>query len=447
MHHQPSDEATGRGAAPAGVFAEARARPTADAAAFAGWLYKGARALAEAATPGQVVEAAARETRAAYAAAAVAVVALEPRATTFRVLHVDGVPADLARRYRRLPLRAPGPLADAVATRGPVFITGHEDARAHYPEVVAGMKEAGFAASASVPISVDRTTVAVLNLMFRTRRAFGEHDRTFLMTMAEMLSQALRRTWLYESEQHARIDAEAANQAKTEFLAVMSHELRTPLNAIIGYAQILAHGIHGDLNPQQYRDIDRLQHSAQHLLALLNHVIGFAQLERDHVLLELGAVPVHGLIAEVQTLVAEQVAARSQQLTIAPCDPATVVRGDRDKIALVLLNLLMNATRHTPVGGVINVWCERVGQRAMIKVQDSGMGVPVDQLERIFEPFVQLGRGLTGTHEGTGLGLAIGRELARRMGGDLHAEHEVDAGGRFVVTLPLWLLPELDPPA
>ncbi|MGH7445313.1 MAG: sensor histidine kinase, partial [Longimicrobiales bacterium] len=326
------------------------------------------------------------------------------------------------------------------------FITGHEDLQARYPDVVEAMKEAGFSASASVPVSVDHTTVAVLNLMFRSRRGFGEHDRTFLMTMAEMLSQALRRTWLFESEQHARIDAEAANRAKTEFLAVMSHELRTPLNAIIGYAQILEHGIHGDLNPQQYRDIDRLQHSAQHLLALLNHVIGFAQLERDHVLLDLGAVPVHGLIAEVHTLVAEQVAARSQQLIVAQCDPALVVRGDRDKIALVLLNLLMNATRHTPVGGAINVWCERVGQRAMIKVQDSGMGVPADQLERVFEPFVQLGRGLTGTHEGTGLGLAIGRELARRMGGDLHAENEPGEGGRFVVTLPLWLVPELDPP-
>ncbi len=446
MYSRPSEGASPEAATTPGLFVQSPAGQV-DAAAFAGWLYRGARALSEAATPTQVVEAAAREARAACRAAAVAVIAVEQRTGSFRPLHVDGLPGEMMEHYRALPRIDADPVQHAAASGTPVFVSGPADLQARYPARAAHVGRAGIVASATVPVCADGVVVAALDLFFAEPRTFSEHDHTFLMTMTEMLGQALQRTWLLESEQNARVDAQAANRAKTEFLAVMSHELRTPLNAIIGYAQILGHGIHGELNAQQHRDVERVQHSARHLLALLNHVIGFAQLERDHVLLELGAVSVNSLLEEVQMLVSEQVHTRSQRLIIESGATDSMVRGDRDKLGQVLLNLLVNATRHTPVGGTIHIRCERDGERLKIHVEDSGVGIPADQLERIFEPFVQLDRGLTGKHEGAGLGLAIGRELTRRMGGDLHAERAPDRGARFIVTLPLWLSPDLDPQA
>ena len=405
-------------------------------------LYRCACALADVLTPQRVVEALAGELKAAESAAAVAVVAVEPGAECFRVLHAEGMAGEHADLYHCYPLNAPGPGADVARSGEAVFIEGPHALQARYPHLADGMVQAGVAASASVPVLVDGTPVAVLSLLFGEPRAFGVHGRRYLMTVAELLSQALRRTWLYESEQRARYDAEAANRAKTEFLAIMSHELRTPLNAIIGYAQLLAHGVHGELNPQQLHDVDRLQNGAQHLLSLVNHVISYAQLEREHVMLELGPVRVAELLAQVRMLVGQRVAAKTQELLVEPCDPALAVRGDGEKLALVLLNLLVNATKYTPHRGTIRVWCERQRNQVVMCVEDSGPGVPEDERERIFEPFVQLGRGLTGQQEGTGLGLAISRELARRMSGNLHIEAAPGGGARFVVTLPLWLAHE-----
>jgi len=234
----------------------------------------------------------------------------------------------------------------------------------------------------------------------------------------------------------ARAVAEAANRAKSEFLAVMSHELRTPLNAIGGYAELMEMGIRGPLTEQQRDDLRRIQRSQQHLLGLINEVLNYARLETGAVRYDLADVRARDALAEAEGLVAPQVRAKGLTLTAGACAPEIAVRADPEKLRQVLVNLLSNAVKFTDAGGRIELACADRGAQVQLVVRDTGIGIAADKLEAIFEPFVQVNAGLTRTAEGTGLGLAISRDLARGMGGDLTVESTPGAGSAFTITLP-----------
>jgi PAS domain S-box-containing protein len=247
----------------------------------------------------------------------------------------------------------------------------------------------------------------------------------------------------------ARGAAEAANRAKSEFLAVMSHELRTPLNAIGGYAELMEMGIRGPVTEAQRDDLGRIQRSQRHLLGLVNEVLNYAKLETGSVRYDVAAVDVAEALAEAEGLVAPQARAKGLTFAAAACAPGAdgrplTVRADAEKVRQVLVNLLSNAVKFTDPGGRIAVACDAPpggtpeAHRAHVRiaVRDSGIGIPADKLEAIFEPFVQVRSTLTRTAEGTGLGLAISRDLARGMGGDLTAESTPGVGSTFTLTLP-----------
>jgi signal transduction histidine kinase len=235
----------------------------------------------------------------------------------------------------------------------------------------------------------------------------------------------------------ARRAAEAANRAKSEFLAVMSHELRTPLNAIGGYAQLMELGLHGPVTPDQIAALGRIQRGQHHLLGLINAVLNYAKLEAGHIEYAQADVPAAEALAEVAALVAPQARAKGLVLTVRPCDPALAARADPEKVRQVLLNMLSNAIKFTRGGGTVTVDCGLApAGRVALRVADSGRGIPADQLERVFQPFVQVDQRLTRTEEGTGLGLAISRDLARGMGGDLMVESVPGVGSTFTLTLP-----------
>ncbi|HEX8692305.1 MAG TPA: HAMP domain-containing sensor histidine kinase [Longimicrobium sp.] len=237
-------------------------------------------------------------------------------------------------------------------------------------------------------------------------------------------------------ERRARAEAEEANRAKMDFLAVMSHELRTPLNAIAGYAQLLEMGIHGPVTEEQREALARIRRSQRHLLLLINDVLNFAKIEAGRVELRLGTVPAAELVAGVEPLILPQAEARGiryeRRLPAVP--PA--VRADPDKAGQVLLNLLSNAVKFTGDGGRVRLECVPNGRRVLFRVHDTGPGIPPERLESVFEPFVQLERGLSAQREGTGLGLAISRDLARAMGGDVWAESTPGRGSVFTLALP-----------
>jgi signal transduction histidine kinase len=250
---------------------------------------------------------------------------------------------------------------------------------------------------------------------------------------AEQANSQLHEAMLEAEE--ARADAEQANRAKGDFLAVMSHELRTPLNAIGGYAQLLEMGVHGLINDAQRDALARISRSQARLLTLINDVLNFAKLDAGRVQYSIDDVPLHDAIAELEPMVAPQVGAKGLRLSYAGCDPALTVRADREKLQQIVLNLVTNAIKFTPEGGLVSVECEPTGETLRIHIRDTGVGIPRERLRSIFDPFVQGDRALHRPNDGVGLGLAISRDLARGMGGDLEVQSTPGFGSTFTLTL------------
>ena len=251
--------------------------------------------------------------------------------------------------------------------------------------------------------------------------------------LQQLNDELVTRTEELEKE---RLIADRANRAKSEFLAVMSHEQRTPLNAIGGYADLLEMGVHGPLSDAQLEAVVRMRRSQRHLLRLINDVLNLARLESGRVEYNIAPVPLRAVVDNVLPMVEPQLSARRLRLELdVPTD--LVVRGDREKIEQVLLNLLSNAIKFTPGEGCIRVEAAAAGSEMVaLRVRDTGVGIPANRLQQVFEPFVQVDASHTRRAEGTGLGLAISRDLARGMGGNLDVESTVGEGSTFTVTLP-----------
>lgn len=239
-----------------------------------------------------------------------------------------------------------------------------------------------------------------------------------------------------EEALHARDDAEQANRAKSAFLAAMSHELRTPLNAIIGYADLLATGVQGEVSETQRDRLGRIKRSANHLLGLINDILNFARIEAGRLNYEIQSVPVSIVLKSAEELVAPQIAAKSLRLEIVDRCRGARVRADREKLLQILANLLTNAARHSPPNGIITLSCEHQDSTIAFGVRDLGPGIPADKHEEIFQPFVQVEDTYVGDRHGTGLGLSISRELARAMRGEIGVSSEPGKGAIFTVTLP-----------
>jgi PAS domain S-box-containing protein len=229
--------------------------------------------------------------------------------------------------------------------------------------------------------------------------------------------------------------AEEANQVKASFLAAMSHELRTPLNAIGGYADLLLTGIGGALSPQQQQYLERIRNSQQHLLAIINDILNFSRIEAGRLTVEVAPVSLQEVVSAVVPMIEPQAVVK--KIRVEQGDFAgAVVCGDQSKIEQILLNLMSNAVKFTHSGGTISIVCEQRGDRYELGVRDTGIGIPDEEIDAIFQPFVQVGRSLTSKQEGTGLGLAISSELAKAMGGDLRVESKIDEGSIFTLSLP-----------
>lgn len=266
-------------------------------------------------------------------------------------------------------------------------------------------------------------------------RVFTQEEQALLDRFAHLASIALDNALLYTHAQEARAEAETANRAKSAFLANMSHELRTPLNAIIGFTRIVRRKASDSLPEKQLENLEKVLLSADHLLGLINTILDIAKIEAGRmdvlannfdaaVLLELCATTAQPLIQPGVALLKE----------IQPGIP--LVYSDQDKVKQILLNLLSNAAKFTSQGQIV-LHCMHEPGLLSIAVKDSGIGIPPEAIERIFEEFQQADGSTTRLYGGTGLGLSISRRLARLLGGDLKAESQEGVGSTFTLKIPL----------
>ena len=231
-------------------------------------------------------------------------------------------------------------------------------------------------------------------------------------------------------------EATEANRAKSDFLAAMSHELRTPLNAIGGYAQLIEMGVRGPVTEEQRIDLLKIQRSKNHLDSLVSDVLNFAKLASGRVEYRIRELSVQRTVDAVLEMVMPQLLEKGLHLAPITHVDAVCVVADEDKARQILINLLTNALKFTPAEGTIALAIEPRAHDVAISVSDTGIGIPADMHDRIFEPFVQAKRALKASDQGVGLGLAISRQFARAMRGDLTVASTVGAGSTFTLTLP-----------
>jgi signal transduction histidine kinase len=264
-----------------------------------------------------------------------------------------------------------------------------------------------------------------------------------IQVAANQIAVALQHTELLSRHQQteqaletARAEAEKSSRLKSEFLGMMSHELRTPLNAIGGYVQLMEDGIRGPVTAEQKRDLGRIRRSQQHLLSVIENVLGYLKLGAGRVSYAIGIVPLEDIAATVEDITRPLM--ESKELTYERRAPAErlFARADREKVQQIVLNLLSNAIKFTDGGGRVTLEWAAGDSAVFTRVHDSGCGIPPDRLENVFEPFVQVDNSRTRPHGGTGLGLSISRDFAEGMGGKLYVESELGKGSTFTLVLP-----------
>jgi len=207
------------------------------------------------------------------------------------------------------------------------------------------------------------------------------------------------------------------------------------LNAIGGYTEILQLGIYGELTQQQRDALQRIERSQHTLLSLINDVLNFAKLESGEVRYAISDVPLATMLSTIDDFIAPQLRDRKLTYSVAPCDPGITVKADAEKLQQILINLLSNAVKYTPEGGSIDVRCDVTNETVSVHVRDTGIGIAPDRFDRIFDPFIQVGRALNRPHDGVGLGLSISRDLADGMRGSLAVKSVLGEGSTFTLTL------------
>ncbi|HKH90754.1 MAG TPA: ATP-binding protein [Gemmatimonadaceae bacterium] len=367
---------------------------------------------------------------------------LGPTIDEVTIIRQTGISAELVAEYQRFPITAPGTAARCLRTGEPQWVESREALLADFPEIAQHVEALDLHAVATVPLLVANSVMGAITFTFTEPRTFPVLEREFFLSLGRQAAQAVERAQLVEAERVARAEAEMASRTKSQFLANMSHELRTPLNAIAGHLQLIQMGIHGAVSDPQREALARIDRAQRHLLGLINDVLNYARIEAGRVEYDLEPVQVRDVLSDVLPMVESQVGAKALTLDTPLKDELGAepvhVWADRDKLGQVLLNVLSNAVKFTQQGGRITVAlsdAEDVADSVTVRISDTGVGIPIDKLEAVFEPFVQVRSDFTRQVEGTGLGLAISRDLARGMGGDLRARSELGVGSTFELIL------------
>ena len=337
--------------------------------------------------------------------------------------------------FRRVPLDMAMPVTDAVRTRELVVLPARAEALRRYQGIEEINRHVQSDAWIAVPFLHDGAAVGAVALGFDAGRHLSATHEALADALARHCAQAMERARLLQGEREARAEAERANQAKSDLLAKVSHETRQPVHASLGWADTLDLEIHGPLNEAQRDALRRIKQNQSRLLGVLNDLLDMSRIAAGKLELDMQTVILADVVDGVESAVAPLM--RLKAIAYDFCrPPADVrVRADADQLVGILTNLLSNAGKFTPSGGEVHVTCDVGADVVRLSVEDTGIGIPPDLHERIFEPFFQVETGFTRTTMGTGLGLSISRASARAMGGDITIEPTPGGGSRFTVVL------------
>jgi signal transduction histidine kinase len=280
-----------------------------------------------------------------------------------------------------------------------------------------------------VPLTVHERTLGALTLVESgSGRRYGPDDLELAGELARRAATAVENGRLFEQ-------AQAANRAKGDFLAVMSHELRTPLNAVIGYADLLQAEVTGPLNPAQREQLGRIKRSSAHLLDLIDEILTFTRIEAGQENVRAEATDLRDVLEDAASSMEPLAAAKGIRLALHRPAEALTLRTDPAKVRQILLNLLSNAVKFTDRGEV-QLEGAMDGTGVLLRVRDTGVGIADGDRDRIWEPFWQVEQGTTRAAEGSGLGLTVARDLAALLGGTLSVESTPGTGSTFTLLVP-----------
>jgi len=355
----------------------------------------------------------------------------------FRLRATYGLPPELVEAMRATPLRAgEGATGRAATVRAPVQIPDLRADQSFTASLRRLSEVAGFRALLSVPLLREGRVLGSLAVSRKAPGEFPPDVVDLLQTFAAQSTLAIQNARLFREIAEKSHELEVASQHKSQFLANMSHELRTPLNAILGYTELIADGIYGEVPEKLGEVLERVQGSGRHLLGLINDVLDLSKIEAGQLTLAVNDFSfhdvVHSVISGVESLAAEKQIKLSTDL---PAD-LPVGQGDERRITQVLMNLVGNAIKFTDAGEVA-VRVTAPDSMFVASVSDTGPGIPEDQQQRIFEEFQQVDSSSTRKKGGTGLGLAIAKRIVELHGGRIWVESTVGRGSTFSFTLPV----------
>jgi PAS domain S-box-containing protein len=270
---------------------------------------------------------------------------------------------------------------------------------------------------------------------------FYDRDRT-LQGVFAAARDITERKILDQALQGAKLAAEKANLAKSDFLSSMSHELRSPLNAILGFAQLMQSGAPPP-TPAQRQSIDQILQAGWYLLELINEILDLALIESGKLSLSPEPISLADVLSDCRGMIEPLALKSGIGLTLPRFDDTPFIKADRTRVKQVLINLLSNAIKYNRAGGTVEVFCTvNATNRTRISVRDTGNGLPPEKLAQLFQPFNRLGQE-SGSEEGTGIGLVVSKRLVELMGGDIGVESTVGVGSVFWIELHSTRAPRL----